>query len=133
MSHAEQLEPGAHAAGSTDDPERLRAEIARTRDDLGATVEALAAKADVGARARAEATEAANAMRVRVEHGRRTVEARTAAARDRAVDAVPQRVRAPVNRCVRAASDKRALITVGVVGLGALAAVLTWRAKRSAR
>ena len=41
----------------TDDTERLRAEIERTRDSLGATVEQLAAKIDVKSRARAKASE----------------------------------------------------------------------------
>ncbi|HXT88629.1 MAG TPA: DUF3618 domain-containing protein [Trebonia sp.] len=41
----------------TDDVARLRAEIERTRDHLGATVEQLAAKIDVKSRARAKASE----------------------------------------------------------------------------
>jgi hypothetical protein len=44
---------GEVAAGTmTDDPEALRAQIERTRSELGETVEALVAKADVRARAR---------------------------------------------------------------------------------
>lgn len=40
-----------------DDTVRLRAEIERTRDHLGATMEQLAAKVDVKSRARAKAAE----------------------------------------------------------------------------
>jgi hypothetical protein len=45
------------------DPAVLREEIARTRSDLGRTVEALAAKTDVGARARDAAGHAADQAR----------------------------------------------------------------------
>jgi Protein of unknown function (DUF3618) len=46
-----------HAAGNiADSPERIRAEIERTRQQLGDTVERLAAKTDVKRRARAEVT-----------------------------------------------------------------------------
>ncbi|MFI5909743.1 DUF3618 domain-containing protein [Dactylosporangium sp. NPDC051541] len=41
------------ADGRVNDPDALRAEIVRTRAELGATVEALAAKADVTGRAKA--------------------------------------------------------------------------------
>ena len=44
---------GEVAVGTvTDDPEALRAQIERTRTELGETIEALAAKADVRARTR---------------------------------------------------------------------------------
>lgn len=48
-------EPGterASVAADSGDPERIRAEIEATRQELGDTVEALAAKADVKARVR---------------------------------------------------------------------------------
>ncbi|MFC0533675.1 DUF3618 domain-containing protein [Phytohabitans kaempferiae] len=44
------------------DPDALRAEIERTRDDLGDTVNAIAAKADVKARAKSAAGEARGRM-----------------------------------------------------------------------
>lgn len=46
-----------HDGGSAERVEALRAEIAHTRADLGQTVQALAAKADVKARARESAQE----------------------------------------------------------------------------
>jgi Protein of unknown function (DUF3618) len=42
-------------SNASDDAERIRQEIERTRQQLGETVERLAAKADVKSRARAEA------------------------------------------------------------------------------
>jgi hypothetical protein len=52
-------EVGAQRVGDTQGrtPEQLRAEIEETRQDLGETVEALAAKTDVKTRARAKADE----------------------------------------------------------------------------
>ena len=55
-------DPGEVGAQQLDDdsqksPEQLRAEIEETREDLGDTVEALAAKTDVKARARERADE----------------------------------------------------------------------------
>jgi len=49
-----------------DDAQLIRAEIERTREHLGATVELLAAKMDVKSRARAQATELARQARSRV-------------------------------------------------------------------
>jgi hypothetical protein len=46
-----------------DEVQRLRAEIERTREHLGATVEQLAARADVKGRARAKATQLARRTR----------------------------------------------------------------------
>jgi hypothetical protein len=50
------------------DPETLRAEIRRTRAELGETVQALAAKADVKARARESVSQARQRVRERAEH-----------------------------------------------------------------
>ena len=47
--------PTAPSNGRPDDPEVLREEIAQTREELGDTVEELAAKTDVQARAQAKA------------------------------------------------------------------------------
>ena len=47
------------------DPDLIRQDIAATREELGAAVEALAAKADVKARAREKFGEASTRMRER--------------------------------------------------------------------
>lgn len=67
------------------DVEQLRAEIAQTRAELGETVQALAARADVKARLQESADEAK--ARVRVGLHTAAVEAKTAAAQ------APQRAR----------------------------------------
>jgi hypothetical protein len=51
------------------DPAALREEIARTRADLGHTVEALAAKADVKARAQEAVQSSVNAAKLRMREG----------------------------------------------------------------
>ena len=60
----------ANAAGETqvpaDDPQALMAEIERTREELGHTVEALAAKVDVKARAQERAAEASDQVKARL-------------------------------------------------------------------
>ena len=53
-----------------DDAQRIRAEIERTREHLGATVEQLAAKVDVKSRAREQAVQLAGQARNRVEKAR---------------------------------------------------------------
>ena len=62
MTSSGSVEPAASAA-SSDAEQQLRQEIAETREQLGDTVEALAAKADVKARARASLDARAGALR----------------------------------------------------------------------
>lgn len=57
----------AHSNG-TGDTEMLRAEIRQARLDLGETVQALAAKADVKARVRRSAAHTADRARAQVNH-----------------------------------------------------------------
>ncbi|MFI5064456.1 MAG: DUF3618 domain-containing protein [Streptosporangiales bacterium] len=63
-------EAAANAAGAAqapaDDPQALMAEIERTREELGHTVEALAAKVDVKARAQERAAEVSDQVRSRL-------------------------------------------------------------------
>jgi hypothetical protein len=56
--------------GTPTDPDALRAEIARTRSQLGETVEALAAKADVKARAQESVEQAKLRVRESVEQAK---------------------------------------------------------------
>ena len=64
------------SSGGKPDVEQLRAEIRRTRADLGETVQALAAKADVKARAKEQ-----------VEHTKQRVRAQAAEAAERVREA----------------------------------------------
>lgn len=52
-------------------PAEIRAEIDRTREELGDTVEALAEKTDVKAQAKAKVDEAKEKAKVKVEEARR--------------------------------------------------------------
>ena len=63
-----------------DDQQALQAEIERTRGELGDTVEALFAKADVKARARAKAAQAKHRLLAAVQPARRRVTGQTARA-----------------------------------------------------
>ncbi|MGE4425955.1 MAG: DUF3618 domain-containing protein [Solirubrobacteraceae bacterium] len=105
----ERIDPdGAAGAGTPGeererDPETLRREIHRTSEDLGDTVEALSAKADVKGRAkekidegRSAASERAHALRDRVEH----------AAPDGATDAA--------DRAGRAVRERPQIVAVAV-------------------
>jgi Protein of unknown function (DUF3618) len=57
----------------TDDPRQLEAEIERTRERLGETVEALAAKADVRARAQQKATELTGRLQNKANQAKRQI------------------------------------------------------------
>jgi hypothetical protein len=59
-----------------DDPQALAREIERTREELGETVEALAAKADVKARARGKAAELSGRLQGRARQVKEQVTAR---------------------------------------------------------
>jgi hypothetical protein len=71
---------GAGPAAS-DDVQQLEQEIERTRDQLGATAEQLAAKADVKARARAKAAEMVGRVKSSVMGTREQAAARAASVR----------------------------------------------------
>lgn len=63
----------AVADGTPPDPGALRHEITRTREELGETIEALAAKADVKARAQESVAEAKVRARAKVDDTRQRV------------------------------------------------------------
>lgn len=65
MTSSSSVEPTAHAA-SSDAEQQLRQEIEQTREQLGDTVEALTAKADVKARAQAWLTARTGVLRDRL-------------------------------------------------------------------
>lgn len=85
-------------SAAPDDPQQLEQEIELTREQLGETVEQLAAKADVKGRVRAKAAEvsdrvksttsqAQNEAAARAESARSQLAAKTAAARQKAMSA----------------------------------------------
>lgn len=70
------------------DPDQLREEIARTRAELGETVQSLAAKADVKARAKDAAAAAGDRARQKVADVSGKAAQTAAVVKDQAVDAV---------------------------------------------
>ena len=74
-------------AAPADDPQQLEAEIERTRERLGETVQELAGRADVKSRARARAAETRRNAAARVGSVRSQVASKTAAARQKAISA----------------------------------------------
>jgi uncharacterized protein DUF3618 len=67
---------------SPDDPQQLKEEIERTRDDLGETVQQLAAKTDVKAIARDKTAEVIGSARASLEPVRQVVTKGTSTARE---------------------------------------------------
>ena len=74
-------------AAPADDPQQLEAEIERTREQLGETVQELAGRADVKSRARSRAAEARRNAAAQVGSVRSQVVSKTAAARQKAISA----------------------------------------------
>ena len=102
-----QRPPAGAPPDSTPDPAAVREDIARTRKDLGDTLEALAAKADVGARmrdkaaalteqARLKASRAADAAQNKVAELGQRASARTTELQESVTDTPPQTVARPV-------------------------------------
>jgi Protein of unknown function (DUF3618) len=94
-----------------DDPQELREEIERTREQLGETVQALAAKADVKARAQDKAAQVTVCMKTKAGQARRQAAAK--------VGQVQSQLR-----------QHRAPLAVGI-GAGVLSwLVIGWRRRR---
>lgn len=102
-------------------PEQIRAEIEQTRQQLGETVEALAAKSDVKSQARQAAQEARAAMNEKVTEVRDTV-AGTAQGASASVQQVAPRSVADagtqLSRLVR--ENRPAMIAAGALVVGIL-------------
>ncbi|HEX2774305.1 MAG TPA: DUF3618 domain-containing protein [Micromonosporaceae bacterium] len=90
------------------DAEALRAEIAQTREELGDTVQALAAKADVKARVRESAAQTKARVRQRAAET-------TAQLREQATHASAEARRAPVPWVAVAAGAVAAIVAVVVL------------------
>ncbi len=112
--------PPAEAAAARD--------IQATREELGQTVEALAAKADVKARAREKIRNISGKLRVKTTDAARSARSAagpvTSRVKDRALagggsvrQAMPEPARRAASRAAAAAKDKRAPAAVAGVGL----------------
>jgi hypothetical protein len=69
---------GGSAGGATSDPQEVRQEIERTRQELGDTVEALAHKADVKSRVQERVADISQRAQATAAQGARTVQDRRA-------------------------------------------------------
>jgi hypothetical protein len=97
-------------ASAVPDEGQLKAEIEQTRERLGATVEQLAAKADVKSRARAKASEVAGRVKDATARGRKQATRPT---------------RQAVAKGTDVARDYRVPLSLGAVAL--VTAYLAWR------
>ncbi|SHN48032.1 DUF3618 domain-containing protein [Cryptosporangium aurantiacum] len=90
---------GSTAVEPTKDPDALRAEIAEIRAELGDTVEALAAKADVKAQAQAKVEQTKDQLREKAVHAKEQIGHTAGSLRAKATDRTVQlRERPEVSR-----------------------------------
>jgi hypothetical protein len=101
----------------------LRAEIQQTRHDLGETVQALAAKADVKARAKEQVAQAKEKVRASVGQATEKV-------RDSAVHAAHSAEGYAHEATVRAKGNPVPLVAVLAVGAAVVVAVILLRGRR---
>jgi ElaB/YqjD/DUF883 family membrane-anchored ribosome-binding protein len=88
MSSAD--EKPVNAAAEKKSPEQIRAEIDATREELGDTVEALAAKTDVKAQAKAKMEDTKAQAKAKVEEVKSMAQAAAEEAKAKAKDAAPE-------------------------------------------
>jgi Protein of unknown function (DUF3618) len=103
----------------TKTPEELRGQVAEARERLGATVEELAAKADVKGRAQHKAAEVREQVQHTATHAAHLVQEKT-----------PEQVRSAASRAAETGRRRPAPVAV-IGGLLVLAAVLAVRGKHS--
>jgi hypothetical protein len=102
------------------DPRALQAEIERTRGELGDTVEALFAKADVKARARAKAAETKHRLLAAVQPARQRVTDQKARASAMFRENTPDPMQEAAKRAAQA--TRRHGVPVAVAGLATVLA-----------
>jgi vacuolar-type H+-ATPase subunit E/Vma4 len=123
-----------------DNVQELTAEIERTREELGETIEALAAKADVKARAKDLAADARKSASATAGQVKQQVAGQAARARAAVREATPPQVRRAADQAGQAVSETasdptapgrpRALMAAVAVGAVALAGWLIIRRRR---
>jgi archaellum component FlaD/FlaE len=111
------------AAAPPDDPQQLAEEIERTREQLGETVEQLAAKADVKARAQDKARQVTGRLKGKAGQARQ----QAAAAAAKISEATPEPVRRAAAQAAVTARQRR--VTLAAIGAGVLAwmVIARWR------
>jgi prophage DNA circulation protein len=141
----------AEAGGGSaapDDPEQLRQEIERTREQLGETVEALVAKTDVKARAKERAGQLSQVLKDKTAQAKEQTTAAVAQAKEQTTARVGQArgqlagktsdaktVTQPVQRAAqhvrqRAATPAGGLVAAAVAGAAVLGFIVIRRRRR---
>lgn len=122
------MDEGARTSGQAVDagrqPDEIRSDIAGTREELGETVEALAAKTDVKAQAQDRVEEAKAQARSRVE----SVKERAESARDAAGERTPDSAAQGLDDLKRKASENPAQsAAIGAFAAGVLVGLILGR------
>jgi ElaB/YqjD/DUF883 family membrane-anchored ribosome-binding protein len=114
-----QSAPSAPDPSREKDPERIREGIEQTREELGETVDALAAKADIKAQAKQRADERKQALRNQQERAQEALRKRqqraqekASAVRERMSNATPEDAKEIAGRAA-AAAERRPLPAIG--------------------
>ena len=132
MTTDQPADDGASNAPSVpDDPEQLRQDIERTREQLGETVEALVAKTDVKAQAKEKASQLTDRLKGTTAQAKQSATANGASARDqlqaratvvggKVRDVTPE----PVQRAAKHAAARTSPRQAGIAAAAAVAALV---------
>jgi ElaB/YqjD/DUF883 family membrane-anchored ribosome-binding protein len=115
--------PSAPDPSREKDPERIREGIEQTREELGETVEALAAKTDIKAQAKRRADESKQALRKHQQHAQE----KASAVRERMSNATPEDAKEIAGQAA-AAAERRPLPAIG--GALIVGVFLGWALRR---
>jgi ElaB/YqjD/DUF883 family membrane-anchored ribosome-binding protein len=115
--------PGAPDPSREKDPERIRAGIEQTREELGETVDALAAKTDIKAQAKRRADESKQALRKQQQRAQE----KASAVRERMSNATPEDAKEIAGQAA-AAAERRPLPAIG--GALIVGVFLGWALRR---
>ena len=120
--------PSQSAGGAPDpsrekDPERIREGIEQTREELGETVDALAAKTDIKAQAKRRADESKQALRKQQQRAQE----KASAVRERMSNATPEDAKEIAGQAA-AAAERRPLPAIG--GALIVGVFLGWALRR---
>jgi ElaB/YqjD/DUF883 family membrane-anchored ribosome-binding protein len=115
--------PGAPDPSREKDPERIREGIEQTREELGETVDALAAKTDIKAQAKRRADESKQALRKQQQRAQE----KASAVRERMSNATPEDAKEIAGQAA-AAAERRPLPAIG--GALIVGVFLGWALRR---
>lgn len=115
--------PGAPDPSREKDPERIREGIEQTREELGETVDALAAKTDIKAQAKQRADESKQALRKQQQRAQE----KASAVRERMSNATPEDAKEIAGQAA-AAAERRPLPAIG--GALIVGVFLGWALRR---